>query len=298
MIAVMGATGRTGGGIVRRLLEAGEPVRALGRSQRRLFGLKIAGAEVLAGAASDAAYLTDAFRRAESVFTLLPYDPTVPDYHAGQARMGEAITEAIRAAEVRRVVFLSSVGADLPSGTGFIASLYAQEQRLRQLGAVDVLVLRCGSFFENFAASLDLIRTAGINGDTVAPDVRVPMIATRDIATVATGALLDPDWEGFTVRELLGERDLSYAEATGIIGARLGQPDLPYVQFPDGELAAALAAAGFAADSIRSQLELNRALNDGTIVSREGRTTRNTTPTRFEDYALELAADYALTGAR
>jgi uncharacterized protein YbjT (DUF2867 family) len=296
MITVMGATGKTGGSIARRLLDAGQPVRALGRSERGLAALKSLGAETMAGDASDVAFLTDAFRGAGSIYTLSPYDPATPDYHVTQTRMGEAIIGAIHAAGVRRVVFLSSVGADLPAGTGFIASLHAQEQRLRQLTGVDVLVLRCGSFFENFLASLDLIRTAGINGDTVAPDVPIPMIATQDIAEVAARSLTTRDWSGFTVRELLGERDLSYAEATRIIGERIGQPDLPYVRFPDDELAAALRAAGFADDSVRGQLELNRALSDGTVVSREGRTPANTTPTRFEDYATELAAAFATVG--
>ena len=63
---------------------------------------------------------------------MLPYDPTTPDYHANQNRMGEAIANAIRKAGVPTVVMLSSVGADMAAGTGFIASLHAQEQRLEQ----------------------------------------------------------------------------------------------------------------------------------------------------------------------
>jgi len=83
------------------------------------------------------------------------------------------------------VVFLSSVGADQPSGTGVIESLYAQEDRLRRSPGTDVLVLRPGSFFENFYGALGLIKHQGINGDSVAPEIALPMIATRDIADVA-----------------------------------------------------------------------------------------------------------------
>ena len=55
-------------------------------------------------------------------------------------REGEAIVKAIRASGARHIVFLSSLGAELSAGTGPIAGLHAQEERLRELGGVDVLV--------------------------------------------------------------------------------------------------------------------------------------------------------------
>jgi uncharacterized protein YbjT (DUF2867 family) len=88
MITVMGATGRIGSKITDLLLKQGERVRALGRSERKLSELQSAGAEVLAGDASDAALLTNAFRGAAAVFTLLPYDPHSSDYRAMQDQQG------------------------------------------------------------------------------------------------------------------------------------------------------------------------------------------------------------------
>jgi len=292
MITVMGATGQTGNEIANRLLNAGEPVRAIGRSARKLAALAGAGAEPLAGDATDPEFLTAAFRGADAVYTLIPYDPRSPGYRAAADRQGAAIATAARNAGVRHVVALSSVGADLPAGTGFIAALHAQAQRLRTLDGTNLLILRAGSFFENFYASLDLIKHEGVNGDSVAPDVRIPMIATRDIAAVAAEALQTRNWTGVVVRELLGPRDLSYAEATTIIGERIGRPDLAYVQFSDADMVAALTGLGFAEDFANLHVELNQALSDGTTVSREGRTAANTTPTRFEDFAADLARVY------
>ena len=76
------------------------------------------------------------------------------------------------------------------------------------------------------------------------PDLEMPMIAARDIADVAARALKARDWTGVVVRELLGPRDLTYAEATRIIGAHIGKPDLQYVQFPYADFAASLAQMG------------------------------------------------------
>lgn len=290
MIAAMGATGHTGGAIAELLLEAGEEVRALGRSQSRLAALERAAADTRAGDATHPRYLVDAFRGADAVYALLPYDPYAADYSAEQDRLGEAIVHAIADAAVPRVVFLSSIGADRAEGTGFVASLHVQEQRLRGLAGPHVLILRPGSFFENFAAALELIRHEGINADAVAPDVPMPMIATRDIATVAAAALTARDWQGCAVRELHGQRDISYAEATGLLGERLGIPDLPYVQLPPAEMVAALTRMGFSRDFALLHVELAGALSAGTVAATEQRSAANTTPTRFEEFAAELAA--------
>lgn len=292
MIAVMGATGRTGSRITELCLKAGEKVRALGRSKSKLSELERAGAEVLEGDASDAAFLTRAFRGADAVYTLLPYDVQKPNYLAEQDRTGEAVANAVRESGVRHVVFLSSVGADQPSGTGPVASLHAQEERLRRIESTNVLILRPGSFFENFYDSLGIIKQEGINCDSVMPDLALPMIATRDIADAAVVALGARDFRGVVVRELLGPRDLTYAEATSILGGRIGKPHLKYVQLPYADMTKALVQAGFAEDLAGLYAELGRAINEGRVKSQGGRKSETTTSTRFEDFAHELADAY------
>jgi uncharacterized protein YbjT (DUF2867 family) len=126
----------------------------------------------------------------------------------------------------------------------------------------------------------------------VEPDVALPMVAVRDVATAAADALLARDWTGTVVRELHGPRDLSYREATAILGARIGRPDLPYVRLPDAEMVGALWAAGFSAEAAALHVELGRAMSDGTVAARQPRTPATTTPTRFEDVAAELARDF------
>lgn len=291
MITVMGATGNTGKKIAHALLQSGEQVRALGRSERKLAELESAGAAILSGDAADAAFLTKAFSGADAVFALLAADRRAGDYRAAQAGLGEAMAHAIAHSGVRHVVFLSSLGADVSEGTGPIEGLHAQEGRLRQLAA-NVLLLRPTFFYENFHESLGLIKHQAINADAVAPDLPVPMIATRDIAQVAAQALAARDWTGVVVRELLGPRDITFAEATRVIGARIGKPDLQYVQLPYDQMAAALVEAGMAASFAGLYMDMQRALNEGTITPRHGRTAENTTPTRFEDFVDQLVPAY------
>jgi len=293
MITVMGATGRTGSRICQTLLEAGIPVRALGRNAERLAPLAAAGAQVAVGEPSDAAFLTEAFQGAEALYTLLAYGPDTEDYRQQQAAQGEAIVQAIRASGVRRVVFLSSVGAEVPAGTGPIISLHDQEQRLHQLPPeVEVLMLRSGALFENLYGALEIVRAFGCYSDAVAPDVPVPMVATQDVADAAARALLSLDWQGRVTREVLGQRDLSYAEATRLLGAAIGRPELPYVAVPPLELASALREAGYSASVAACYAELGEAISTGRVRAQEARSARNTTATPFEDFAQAWAEAY------
>lgn len=293
MITIMGAGGNTGGKIATTLLAAGHPVRALGRFAAALAPLEQAGAEVMPGDTREAAFLTAAFAGADAAYTLLATDPRAPDYRARQDEEGEAIARAIRGSGVRHVVALSSLGADLPDAPGVIRGLHVQEERLRALPGVRLLLLRPASFFENFATMFDLIRHAGIVVDGVVPDLAIPMVATRDIAAVAAAALASRDWSGVVVRELLGPRDVSFREATRILGERIGRPDLPYVQVSYAELAEGLVQAGLSPSFAGLFAEMTRAFNAESIQPLAGRTPANTTPTGFEDVAGELAQAYA-----
>jgi uncharacterized protein YbjT (DUF2867 family) len=292
MITVMGATGNTGGKIAESLLQAGEKVRALGRSESKLARFKNASADVLTGDAADSAFLTRAFRGSDAVYTLLPPDLLASDPRAAQDRQGEAIVKAILESGVRHVIFLSSLGAEHSEGTGPIAGLHAQEERLRRLSGLNVIFLRATFFFENFYSMLGVIKQKGINANSLAADLSIPMVATRDIADVAAKALKVRNWTGSIVREVLGPRDLSIKEATRIFGERIGKPDLKYEQVSYARQTETLMQAGVSEKAARLYVQMTRAFNEGMIQPLKGRSAENTTTTRFEDFAGELARVY------
>jgi len=292
MIAVTGATGNTGRKITQAPLVAGEEVRVLGRSKTKLAEFKSAGAEVLTGDVGDGDFLNKALRGADAVYTLPPTDRRASDYQDRQRQQGEAIATALRECAISRVVALSSLGADQSGATGLIEVLHEQEERLKRLERTNVLLLRPASFFENFRDTLVPVSQQGVNVDSVAPDLPIPMVATRDIADVAAAALRTRNFSGMMVRELLGPRDLSYAEATRILGERLGKPQVEYVQLSYADMAWALMQAGFSESFANLYVQMTRAFNEGRVKPRKGRTSENTTPTLFEDLADELARSY------
>ena len=289
-IAVVGATGHVGHVVVEQLLAAGATVRALGRSAERLAPLASKGAEQRVGLADDPRYLAESFRRADAVFLMLPPDYGHPD-PLGRARShADAAGAALQVARVQRVVTLSSVGAERPDRNGPIAGLHYLERRVNAIPGLHALHLRAGYFYENLLANIGLIRSSGINGGGLAPDLPMAMIASRDIGVVAAGLLANPTFAGQHSRELQGPRSYTSREATAILGAAIHRSDLAYVQFPEPDLRAALLSAGFSPAMADLYLEMIRGFNEGAIKALEPRSAATTTPTTLEEFARGVFA--------
>src|SRR5208283_1734616 len=104
--------------------------------------------------------------------------------------------------------------------------------------------LRAGYFMENTLPQVGAIRMTGSAIGPVSPDLKLPMIATRDIGEAAADALLRLGFRGKQTRELQGQRDLDYTEAAAIIGKAIGKPALGYIQAPVDQLRAAMVQMG------------------------------------------------------
>ena len=290
MYVVLGATGHTGSVIATSLLSKGEKVRVVGRDATRLQRFVRKGAEAFTANVSDAAALAKALTGARAAYLLLPPNITSPDYRADQERESDAIAKAVKESGLRYAVHLSSFGAGVPEGTGPIAGLHSSEQKLNALGGLNVLHVRAGYFMENTLTAISMIQAMGIFGHAVLPDLKLPMIATRDIGDYAAGRILKLDFSAKQTRELLGERDLSMNEATSVIARGIGKPDLRYVQFPYEQVEQVLTQMGIPAKTAGQFIEMYKAINEGIVAAQEPRSPENTTPTSFEKFVQDVFA--------
>jgi uncharacterized protein YbjT (DUF2867 family) len=185
------------------------------------------------------------------------------------------------------VVALSSFGADKTGRTGPVLGLHQLEQKLNQIDSANVLYLRAGYFMENTLPQVGAIRMAGSVIGPLRPDLKLPMIATRDIGAAAADALLSLGFHGKQTRELLGQRDIDYTEVATIIGKAIGKPNVGYVHAPDDQVLAAMVQMGMSEQFVGLILEMCASLNSGHMRPLEARTPRNTTPTPFETFVAE-----------
>ncbi len=245
MFVLLGSSGQITTQLARQLLGAGHAVRVVGRNRSAMASLAQLGAELAVGDPADTAFLERAFSGATAAYTMTPPCYAEPDMRTAQDRIGVAIAQALRTARVPRVVNLSSVGAELAEGTGPIAGLHAQEQRLS--GMANLLHLRPGSFMENYLAALYPVATAGVLPGLEAADARIPLVATRDIATVAARELTQPTRNGVLI--IHAAQLATPPDVAAVLGKAIGRPELVYVQTPAEDMKAVLLDQGFSKDA-------------------------------------------------
>jgi uncharacterized protein YbjT (DUF2867 family) len=286
-VTVLGASGKNGSKIAATLLKDGYHVKVVAKTVEKLEKFSVMGAEVIQGDITDASVVAKAFTNADSAFVLLPPDFTAVSYREFQRKVGDATIEAIQRSGIKYIVNLSSCGAHMHEGNGIIAGLAEQEVKLNQLKNVNVLHLRPAYFMDNSLLNLKLIKEMGINGATADPDHEIPMVATKDVASIASKYLASQAFSGKSVQPVLGDRNYSFKEFTRIIGNAIGKPDLQYVQFPVEQSKKAMIGMGLSSDVAADITDMETALKNG-IMNYERRTSENSSPTSAETFAREV----------
>jgi uncharacterized protein YbjT (DUF2867 family) len=284
MYVILGASGNTGSIIANSLLLKGEKVRVVGRDAGRLQRFVDRGAEAFTADLNDAAAITKAFSGARAAYLLLPPVKS----REVQERESDAIAKAVKESGLRYAVHLSSYGAQVPENTGPLVGLHASEEKLNAISGLSALHLRAGYFMENNLAAIGMIHGMGLVGNALLPDVKLPMIATRDVGNYAAQRLLHLDFSGKQTRELLGERDLSMTEVTAVIARGIGKPDLRYQQLSYDQVQQALIDLGVPPKGAALYVEMYKAINEQVVVPLEPRSPENTTPTSFESFVQDV----------
>jgi uncharacterized protein YbjT (DUF2867 family) len=246
------------------------------------------GGEIFIAEITDGQALTKALKGAEAAYVLIPPSLTSNDYRVEQDRISDAIAKAVQDAGVKYVVSLSSIGADKSSGTGPVVGLHNLEQKMNKISDTNVLHLRAGYFMENTLPQAGAIRMMGAAAGPVRGDLKLPMIASRDIGKAAAEELLRLDFRGKQTRELHGQRDLDYTEVAKIIGKAIGKPDLKYFLAPDEQIRGAMVHSGMSDNMAGLIIEMAGALNSEYMRALEPRTARNSSSTTYENFVAEF----------
>ncbi|MDR5734500.1 NmrA family NAD(P)-binding protein [Caballeronia sp. LZ025] len=222
MYAITGITGQVGGALANALLEAGQRVRAVVRDARKGDAWRARGCEVAVATMTDADALAQAFEGAHGVFILLPpeFDPA-PGFPEAREVI-DAIVAAVSRAKPRRIVCLSTIGAQAAQENLLTQHTLLQEALASQ--PIPVAFLRPGWFMENSAWDVQSAREEGIVHSFLQPlDRAIPMIATGDIGKAAA-KLLQEAWQGHRIIELEGPKRVSPDDIARAFATALGKP--------------------------------------------------------------------------
>jgi NAD(P)H dehydrogenase (quinone) len=221
MYAVTGVTGKVGGTIARDLLARGEKVRAIVRDSEKGRPWSAQGCDIGVASIENAASLARAFEGAEGVFLMTPpnFDPEpgFPQTHEAAV----AIRQAIESTHPKKVVFLSTVGAQVAE-PNLLNNSKITEEMLRPT-SVPIALLRAAWFMENAAWDVEAARSGVIPSFLQPLDHRIPMVATADIARTAI-ELLHQTWTGVYLVELEGPERYSANDIAAGFSAALKHP--------------------------------------------------------------------------
>lgn len=221
-ISVVGATGRIGARLTRALLEQGHQVKALSRGGPGLDALVALGAEpVLGSFDAGTGELGSFFREADAAFLMVKTDWN--DLHGHYPKVARRFVDALRGSSVKLAVSLSAIGSDVRGSTGHFEGFHHLDETLDTLAEIDLVHLRAGWFMENLLFWAGAAARHERIGWSIDPAVKLPWIATRDIAGIAARELNDPTGERRVVREV-GAEDLSMPEVATILAEQTGRP--------------------------------------------------------------------------
>ncbi len=292
-VILTGSLGHISQPLAQELVRQGHAVTIISSKPDKQPAIEALGATAAIGLLEDPEFLAATFAGADAVYAMVPPNLAAPDVLAHYRSISHSYAQAIQRAGVRRVVHLSSWGADLDRGTGFILGSHQVEGILDKLPNVALTHLRAGSFYYNFYGFVGMIKGMGFIGSNYGDNDVVVLAAPTDIAAAAAEELTAAAAATGTSVRYVASDERTCTEIAQALGAAIGKPDLKWVTFTDEQTKTGLEQSGIPAHTAASYVELGASIHNGTM--RQGYLQHKSEAmgrVKVEDFAKEFAAAF------
>ncbi|UFH57069.1 NAD(P)H-binding protein [Spirosoma sp. KNUC1025] len=289
-IVVTGSLGHIGKPLTEELVHQGHSVTVISSKAEKQKDIEALGAIAAIGSLEDIDFLITTFSGADAVFTMVPPNFAEADQVAYYRRISANYVQAINQTGVKRLVNLSSYGAHLDKGTGYILGAHFAETILDKLTDVAITHLRAGYFYYNLFGFIDMIKGAGFIGTNYGGDDKMVLVAPVDIAAVAAEELIKPAGSE-TIRYVVSD-ELTASEVAHIIGNAIGKPDLQWVVLTNEQMRAGMEKRGLPPHVIDNFVELGGSLHSGALLEDYEQHKPTLGHVKLDDFAKEFAAVY------
>lgn len=292
-IVITGSLGHTGRPLTKAVLQKGHTVTVISSNPQKQKEIEALGATAAIGSVLDVDFLVSAFTGADAVYAMVPPNFTVPDSRAYYNSVGNSYAQAITLCGVKHVVQLSSWGAHLNHGTGFILGSHDVEGVFNALQHVTVTYLRPCSFYYNLYHYTDMIKAAGFIGTNYGGEDRLVMVSPVDIAAAAAEELV-AQATGSKIRYVASD-ERSCNEIATALGTAIGNPDLKWITFTDAQVQERMEQNGLPATVAAQFVELNASIHNGLLREDYDRNVPVFGKVKLEDFAKDFAAAFKST---
>ena len=278
---ITGATGNVGGELVAQLIDAGHQVRAYVRNPDKARQQLPQVAQIAIGDLDDTAALNRAAEGVDAIFFMQV---------APIPAQAQNVVDAAKAAGVRRIVALSSIGTVLLPMCIIGAAINARDDILRASG-LDITYLKPNTLSSNALWWKPTIANQGKVYDPTDPGL-TPPIDPYDIARVAATVLTQPGHEGHSYI-LNGPEALSAREQVEILADVLGR-DIEFVAVTPEQYAEVNIARGTPEPQARGLQDLHELFRAGRsgILSEDVNNLTGIAPRTFRQWCEEHRAEF------
>jgi uncharacterized protein YbjT (DUF2867 family) len=290
-ITITGSLGNISKPLTQELVKDGHTVTVISSKPERQKDIEALGAIPAIGSLEDFEFIKQKFNGADAVYCMVPPNFGEAEQVAYYRRIGTNYAQAIQQLGVKRIIYLSSWGAHLSKGTGFILGAHHVEGILDELKDVAITHLRAGSFYTNLYGFVDMIKHAGFIGSNYGDDDHVVMVSPKDIATAAAEELTTLA-TGINVR-YVASIDAAANQIAGILGTAIGKPGMKWMTFTNEQTQAGLEQAGIPAHIAAMFVELGAAIHSGIMREDYDKHKPKVMGTiTLEEFAMEFAAAF------
>jgi uncharacterized protein YbjT (DUF2867 family) len=191
MHVVLGATGHVGSALVDALLTHREPVTMVVRNRAKARSFEARGARIEIADVYDVDALRRAYASGERLFMLNPPADPSADTQAQERQTAANMLRALQESGIKKVVAQSTFGARPGELIGDLNVLYEMEQGIERSG-VPFSVARGAYYMSNWDAWLELAREEGIVRTFFPADLKIPMVAPKDLGEAAARLMMAP----------------------------------------------------------------------------------------------------------
>ena len=240
-ILITGATGTVGSEVVKQLSNISNVnLKAAVHSVDSLTKLKESNKDTEAVQVdySKPKTLKEALKNVDKLFFLSHDSPTMTE-------LASNVITAAKNAEIKHIVRLSAKGADVKAESPSLR-LHRQVEEIIEESGIPYTILRPNEFMQNFTN----IHSYSIKNDNAfymaVGDAKVSIVDVRDIAAVATKALIEAgndDRHDGKIYTITGPEALSYYQIAEILSNTTGRK-ISYVNLSEGDLRRSLKEAG------------------------------------------------------
>ena len=262
-IVVTGSLGNISLPLTKELVQKGHTVTVISSNANKQADIEALGATAAIGTLKDVPFLTATFTGADAVYCMVPPDFTAPDLDEYYTSIGENYAQAILASNVKRVVYLSSYGADLDKGTGVILGAHYVEQILDKLPGITLTHMRPAYSNYNLFSFIPVIKAAGIIAVNYDSEGEIVLVSPIDIAAAIADEIVLPATR-HKIRYVAGDIQRA-SDIARVLGTAIGKPDLKWLTITDEQMLNGLTSNGVPASLAAKLVELYACLNSGKL---------------------------------